>query len=71
MLMQINTNIEATLLDMIPVHNFYLQREVQEKIPLILVLIWLIGNNEKDILIFGKGSTQSLDDTTLTAQAKH
>ena len=30
-----------------------------------------VGNNEKDILIFGKGSTQSLDNTTLTAQAKH
>ena len=29
-----------------------------------------IGNNEKYILILGEGPTQSLDDTTLTAEAK-
>ena len=29
-----------------------------------------IDNKGKDILILGEGSTQGLDDTTLTAQAK-
>ena len=28
-------------------------------------------NKEKDILIFGEGPTQGLDDTTLTAEAKY
>ena len=30
-----------------------------------------IDNKEKDILIFGKGPTQWLDDTTLTAEAQY
>ena len=30
-----------------------------------------IDNTEKDILILGKGSTQALDDTTLTAEAQY
>ena len=30
-----------------------------------------IGNENKDILILGEGPTQGLDDTTLTAEAKH
>ena len=30
-----------------------------------------IDNKYKDILILGEGPTQGLDDTTLTAEAKH
>ena len=30
-----------------------------------------IDNKNKDILIIGEGSTQGLDDTTLTAEAKY
>ena len=30
-----------------------------------------IDNKRKDILIFGEGPTQGLDDTTLAAKAKH
>ena len=30
-----------------------------------------IDNNGKDIIILGEGSTQRLDDTTLTAEAKY
>ena len=30
-----------------------------------------IDNKNKDILILGEGSTQGLDDTTLTAEAKY
>ena len=30
-----------------------------------------VDNKEKDILILGKGVTQGLDDTTLTAEAKY
>ena len=30
-----------------------------------------IDNKRKDILIFGEGPTQGLDDTTLTAEAKY
>ena len=30
-----------------------------------------IDNKEKDILILGEGSTQGLDDPTLTAEAKY
>ena len=30
-----------------------------------------IDNENKDILILGEGSTQELDDATLTAEAKH
>ena len=30
-----------------------------------------IDNKEKYVLILGKGSTQVLDDTTLTAEAKY
>ena len=30
-----------------------------------------IDNKNKDILILGKGPTQRLDDTTLTAEAKY
>ena len=30
-----------------------------------------IENKGKDILLFGEGSTQGLDDTTLTAEAKY
>ena len=30
-----------------------------------------IGNKIKDFLILGKGSTQALDDTTLTAEAQY
>ena len=30
-----------------------------------------IDNKNKDILILGEGPTQGLDDTTLTAEAKH
>ena len=28
-------------------------------------------NKRKDVLIFGEGTTQGLDDTTLTAEAKY
>ena len=31
----------------------------------------LIDNKGKDILILGEGTTQGLDDTTLTAEAKY
>ena len=30
-----------------------------------------VDNNNKDILIFGEGPTEGLDDTTLTAVAKY
>ena len=30
-----------------------------------------IDNENKDILIFGEGSTQGLDDTTLTSEARY
>ena len=30
-----------------------------------------ISNKNKDILIFGEGPTQGLDDTTLTAEDKY
>ena len=30
-----------------------------------------INNKNKDILVFGEGPTQGLDDTTLTAEAKY
>ena len=30
-----------------------------------------IDNKEKDIFILGEGTTQGLDDTTLTAEAKY
>ena len=30
-----------------------------------------IDNNRKDIIILGEGSTQRLDDTTLTAEVKY
>ena len=30
-----------------------------------------VGNKGNDILIFGEGTTQGLDDTTLTAKAKY
>ena len=30
-----------------------------------------IDNNSKEILIFGEGSTQGLDDSTLTAETQH
>ena len=34
-------------------------------------LVMLADSKGKDILIFGKGPTQGLDDTTLTAKAKY
>ena len=30
-----------------------------------------VDNKRKDVLIFGEGTTQGLDDTTLTAEAKY
>ena len=30
-----------------------------------------VGNNNKAILVLGKGPTQGLDDTKMTAEAKH
>ena len=29
------------------------------------------ANRKKDILVFGEGPTQGLDDTTITTEAKH
>ena len=70
MLIQINTSIAATAQDLILVQNFCLHMRRN-------VIIFRadmgssshIDNKNKDILIFGEGLTQGLDNTTLTAEA--
>ena len=54
--------------DFILVQKFYLQLEAMEKISLFLELIDKKG---KGILILAEGPSQRLDDTILTAEAKH
>ena len=75
MLIQINASIVATAQGLIPVQNFYLQMEAWGKNVIVfgadMSSFVHIGNENKDILILGEGPTQGLDDTTLTAEAKH
>ena len=65
MLIQINTNIVATKLGLFLDQNFHLQMGADMSPSLY------IDNNNKDILILDEASTQGLDDTTLTAEAKY
>ena len=60
---------------MILVQSFYLQMEAWGKNVIIfgadMSSFVHIGNKNKDILILHEGPTQGLDNTTLTAEAKH
>ena len=75
MLIQINTFIMVMILDSIHVQNFHYLRVAWVKMPLFLELIWnyqcILIIRKKFFLIFGKGPTQVLDDTTLTAEAQY
>ena len=75
MLIQINTFIMVMILDSIHVQNFHYLRVAWVKMPLFLELIWnyqcILIIRKKFFLIFGKGPTQVLDDTTLTAKAQY
>ena len=59
MLIHINTSIAATAQDLILVIIFRADMGSSSH----------IDNKNKDILIFGEGLTQGLDNTTLTAEA--
>ena len=65
---------------MILVQNFHLQIKAGEKMTLffdinviiiIINVIIIFDNKNKNILILGEGPTQGLNDTTLTAEAKY
>ena len=58
-------------LDLILVHFFQFQILILEKMPLFLSSSVHIDNKYKDIIVLGKGPTQGLDNTTLTAEAKY
>ena len=54
MLIQINTSILTTAQDLILVQNFYLQKEAMRNMS--------VDSEGKDIVIFGEGPKQELDD---------
>ena len=59
---------------MILVQSFYLQMEATEKIELNIADMSSsvhLDNKGEDMLMFGEGPTQGLNDTTLIAQAKY
>ena len=62
-------------LDLILAHFFQFQVLIRVKMPLFLEIIWadlyLANNKNKDNLIFGKGQTKGLDNTSLTAVAEY
>ena len=72
MLIQINTKMAALAYDLIFAQNFYLQMEAWENVIIFgddMSSSVHIDNKNKDILILGEGTTQVLDDTTLTTEA--
>ena len=72
MLIQINTNMAALAYDLIFAQKFYLQMEAWENVIIFgddMSSSVHIDNKNKDILILGEGTTQVLDDTTLTTEA--
>ena len=71
---QINTNMTSLAKDLIPVQNFRLQMEAWKNVIIFAADLSSsvhFDNKNKDILIIGEEATQGLDDTTLTAEAKH
>ena len=56
-------------------HSFDFQSLIGVKMPLCLELTWahqyVLTTRKKDILIFGKGPTQRLDNTNLTEEAEY
>ena len=61
-------------LDLVLVHFFQFHILIGVKMLLLLELIWAhlcILIIRKDVLILGKGSTQGLDNTTLTTEAEY
>ena len=75
MLTQINILIQDMVLDSNLVWNFYELTVALEKKAIIFgVDISSLGQTDdmkKDILILGKGPTEALDDTTMTAEAQY
>ena len=71
MMILINILIHDMPLDLILVHFFQFQILILEKMPLFLSSSVHIDNKYKDIIVLGKGPTQGLDNTTLTAEAKY
>ena len=78
MLIQLDMYIVVIILDLILVQNFYLQMEAMENNGKNIIIFGTeirssvhIHNKNKHILILGEGPTQGIDDTTLTAEAKH
>ena len=72
MLIQINTNMAALAYDLIFAQNFYLQMEAWENVIIFgddMSSSVHIDNKNIDILILCEGTTQVLDDTTLTTEA--
>ena len=75
MLIQINTYILVMLLDSFCVQNLHYLRVARVKMSLFLELVWnhqcILIIKKNFFLIFGKGPTQVLDDTTLTVEAQY
>ena len=74
MLILVNILIQDMELDLILVYFFGFQLFVALKMPLFLEdksSSVYTNNKNKDILIFGKGETRALDNTTLTAQEEY
>ena len=63
-------NLAATAQDLILVQNFHLQMDAWKN-GADMSSSWHIDNKNKDILILSDGSTQGLNDTTLTSEGKH
>ena len=63
------------VLDFMQVHNFHGQTVNRVKIllflELIIVLLCMFIIENKNILVFGEGPTQGLDDTTITGEVKY
>ena len=75
MLIRVNTYIVILVLGLILGHSFDFQSLIGAKMPLFLELRWahqyILTTRKKDILILGKGPTQRLDSTNLTAEAEN
>ena len=74
MLIQINTNIPATPQDLILIQFLFTDGSTVRNAIIFGAAMSSSGhvnNKGKDILIYGDGPTQRLDDTTLTAEAKY